>query len=91
MADAGRVAEVVDELGLTGLDQPLAKLSGGELQKGAIAATLLKEAELYFFDEPSSYLDIEQRLLVAQRIATLGAKKSVIVIEHDLAILDHVT
>ena len=91
VADTGRVAEVVEELGLTGLDQPLAKLSGGELQKGAIAATLLKEAELYFFDEPSSYLDIEQRLLVAQRIATLGAEKSVVVIEHDLAILDHVT
>ena len=67
VADDARVAEVVTELGLTGLDQPLAKLSGGELQKGAIAATLLKEAELYFFDEPCSYLDIEQRLLVAQR------------------------
>ena len=74
VADAGRVAEVIDELRLTGLDQPLAKLSGGELQKGAIAATLLKEAELYFFDEPSSYLDIEQRLLVAQCISTLGAE-----------------
>ncbi len=91
VADDARVAEVVAELGLTGLDQPLAKLSGGELQKGAIAATLLKEAELYFFDEPCSYLDIEQRLLVAQRIAELGATKSVVVIEHDLAILDYVT
>ena len=91
VADDVRVAEVVAELGLTGLDQPLAKLSGGELQKGAIAATLLKEAELYFFDEPCSYLDIEQRLLMAQRIAALGATKSVVVIEHDLAILDYVT
>lgn len=91
VADADRVAEVVAELGLTGLDQPLAELSGGELQKGAIAATLLKEAELYFFDEPCSYLDIEQRLLVARHIAELGATKSVVVIEHDLAILDYVT
>jgi ATP-binding cassette subfamily E protein 1 len=91
VANDARVAEVVAELGLTGLDQPLAKLSGGELQKGAIAATLLKEAELYFFDEPCSYLDIEQRLLVAQRIAKLGTTKSVVVIEHDLAILDYVT
>ena len=46
VADDARVAEVVTELGLTGLDQPLAKLSGGELQKGAIAATLLKEARV---------------------------------------------
>ena len=40
------------------LERELSQLSGGELQRVAICATLLKDAEVYFFDEPSSYLDI---------------------------------
>lgn len=63
-------------------------LSGGELQRTAIAATILKDADVYFFDEPSSYLDIFQRLRVARVIQDLSRRKQVMVIEHDLAILD---
>jgi len=70
------------------LDRDLGSLSGGELQRIAIAAALLKDADIYFFDEPSSYLDISQRLKVARIIQSLGQGKHVVVIEHDLAILD---
>ncbi|NLT38414.1 MAG: ribosome biogenesis/translation initiation ATPase RLI [Methanomassiliicoccus sp.] len=70
------------------IDRPLDKLSGGELQRVAIAASLLKDADTYFFDEPSSYLDIYQRIKVARLIQSLAAEKQVVVIEHDLAILD---
>src|SRR5207247_930255 len=62
--------------------------SGGELQRTAIAATMLKDADVYFFDEPSSYLDIYQRLEVAKVIQSLSKEKRVIVVEHDLAVLD---
>jgi ATP-binding cassette, sub-family E, member 1 len=64
------------------------EISGGELQLVSIAAALLKDVDLYFFDEPSSYLDIHQRLKVARIIKELSEKKKVIVIEHDLAVLD---
>jgi ATP-binding cassette subfamily E protein 1 len=50
---------------------------------------MLKEAEVYFFDEPSSYLDIHERMRIVkiiQNLAEMG--KRVIVVEHDLAILD---
>lgn len=70
------------------IDRPLDKLSGGELQRVAIAASIMKEADTYFFDEPSSYLDIYQRIKVARIIQDLAETKQVIVIEHDLAILD---
>jgi ATP-binding cassette subfamily E protein 1 len=70
-----------------GLDQ----VSGGELQRIAIAATLLKDADVYFLDEPSSYLDIHERLRVAQVIQDLAQKKRVLVVEHDLAVLDFLT
>ena len=85
VASPDKVNEFAEKINLTSLDKKLDKVSGGELQKGAIAATLLKEADLYFFDEPSSYLDIEQRILIARMISELGEKKSVVVIEHDLA------
>jgi ATP-binding cassette subfamily E protein 1 len=63
-------------------------ISGGELQLTSIAAALLKDVDLYFFDEPSSYLDIHQRLKIAKIIKQLSEKKKVLVIEHDLAVLD---
>ena len=91
VASPEKVEEFATKINLTSLDKKLSKVSGGELQKGAIAATILKEADLYFFDEPSSYLDIEQRIFIARMISELGETKSVIVIEHDLAILDYVT
>lgn len=71
------------------LDRKLSSLSGGELQRIAICATILKEADVYFFDEPSSYLDIHERMRVVRIIQELVLEgKRIIVIEHDLAILD---
>lgn len=82
---------IVDKLGLDKiLDKEISKatISGGELQLTAIAAVLLKDVNLYLFDEPSSYLDIHQRLKVARIIKELSEYKKVIVIEHDIAVLD---
>ncbi|HRU11892.1 MAG TPA: ribosome biogenesis/translation initiation ATPase RLI [Methanomassiliicoccales archaeon] len=70
------------------IDRQISELSGGELQRVAIAATIMKDADIYFFDEPSSYLDIYQRIKVARTIEELARDRQVIVIEHDLAILD---
>ena len=73
------------------LDNKMNKLSGGELQKVAILATSLGEADIYFFDEPLAYLDISERLRVSDFIKELGRGKMVIVVEHDLLILDYLT
>jgi ATP-binding cassette subfamily E protein 1 len=73
------------------LDRDMDQVSGGELQRIAISATLLKDADVYFFDEPSSYLDIHERLRVSQVIQELASRKRVVVIEHDLAVLDFLT
>jgi len=70
------------------LDRDIKHLSGGELQRVAICAASLKNAEIFFFDEPSSYLDIEQRLKVAREIRKM---KKVLVVEHDLAVLDYLS
>ncbi|MEM3673464.1 MAG: ribosome biogenesis/translation initiation ATPase RLI [Candidatus Bathyarchaeia archaeon] len=72
--------------------RPLEVLSGGELQRVAVAAVVCREADIYFFDEPSSYLDVKQRLEVAKIIRSLkNEQKTVIVAEHDLAIIDYLS
>jgi ATP-binding cassette subfamily E protein 1 len=67
-------------------------LSGGELQRFAIAAAYLRDVDVYLFDEPSSYLDVKQRLLVSKAIRNLSSEgKTVVVSEHDLAVLDYLS
>ena len=69
-----KLNEVTKALNLTKiLDRDLKDLSGGELQRVAIAATCLKDAEFYAFDEPTSYLDIKERLNSAQLLRELAA------------------
>ena len=86
----GGAARVLEEVGLGGRgDRRLGELSGGELQLAAIARTLATDADLYLIDEPSSYLDIVHRLEVARLLRHLGETKSVIVVEHDLGLLDY--
>jgi len=68
------------------------ELSGGELQRMAIAAVALRDADVYIFDEPSSYLDIYQRMRMASLVQGLAkASKYVLVAEHDLAVLDYIS
>ena len=88
--DRGEMENYTQLMGITHiLDRKLEDLSGGELQRVAICATLLKEADVYFFDEPSSYLDIYERMRMVGVVRGLAEKgKRVLVVEHDLAILD---
>jgi len=92
IAERENVKAACTELGIENtLEKKLEELSGGELQRVAIAATLLKEAEVYLFDEPSSYLDIRERLRIATVIRRMASNSMVIVVEHDLALFDFIT
>lgn len=84
---------LVVDLGLQNLlERNVGNMSGGELQRLAIAIAAAKDADYYFFDEPSSYNDIYQRLVVARVIRGLAdAGKSVMVVEHDITLLDYLS
>ena len=87
--ERGLLDETTRSLGIDHLmDRTVQQLSGGELQRMAIAATILRDVDVYFFDEPSSYLDIHERMRIVRIIQALAETKRVIVIEHDLAVLD---
>merc|ERR1712137_611260 len=81
------------DLALTTLQEHEVKvLSGGELQRFAIAMACIQQAEIYMFDEPSSYLDVKQRLQAARVIRDLLAPNVyVIAVEHDLSVLDYLS
>ncbi|KAG0441554.1 Translation initiation factor RLI1 [Dictyocoela muelleri] len=84
------VDEIVQTLNLGHLmNREIDNLSGGELQRLAIALTCMKNKTVYMFDEPSSYLDVKQRLNMSKAVRNVCKDdKYVIVVEHDLAILD---
>ncbi|KAJ8759688.1 hypothetical protein K2173_009786 [Erythroxylum novogranatense] len=63
-------------------DQEVLNLSGGELQRVALRLCLGKPADIYLIDEPSAYLDSEQRIL--------HAKKTAFVVEHDFIMATYV-
>jgi ATP-binding cassette subfamily E protein 1 len=93
MDERRKMDEVVETLNLkAALKMKISDLSGGELQRVAVAAAALKDADLYLFDEPSSYNDVYQRLAVSRLIGQIAESgKSVLVVEHDIAFLDYVT
>uniref|UniRef100_A0ACD5WME3 Uncharacterized protein n=1 Tax=Avena sativa TaxID=4498 RepID=A0ACD5WME3_AVESA len=101
--NVGQVLDQKDERGLKAelcvdlelnqvIDRNVGDLSGGELQRFAIAVVAMRSAEIYMFDEPSSYLDVKQRLKAARVIRSLLRTNSyVIVVEHDLSVLDYLS
>ena len=82
-----KLNSITSSLNMNFMKKKLTQLSGGELQKVAIAATLAKEADVYFFDEPGSFLDIFERLRVSRVIKQFAPR--VFVVEHDLVMLDY--
>jgi ATP-binding cassette subfamily E protein 1 len=89
--ERGVLDDLVTRLGIRPVvDQPIDTLSGGELQRVALAATLARDRDFYFLDEITPYLDIGQRVTAARLVQELAGneERAVLVVEHDLAILD---
>ncbi|KPJ03511.1 ATP-binding cassette sub-family E member 1 [Papilio xuthus] len=91
--DRNNQAEICRMLDLTHIrDREIAALSGGELQRFACAMVCIQNGDIFMFDEPSSYLDVKQRLNAARTIRSLiHPDKFIIVVEHDLSVLDYLS
>ncbi len=85
--------EICKMLDLTHIrDREIQALSGGELQRFACAMVCIQDGDIFMFDEPSSYLDVKQRLNCALTIRSLiHPDKFIIVVEHDLSVLDYLS
>lgn len=82
---------IIDKLDIRIIFDNIAiNISGGELQRVVCAIIMMQEADVYIFDEPTNYLDIKQRLNVADLIKELSKPTNYIfIVEHDLSILDY--
>ena len=91
--ETGDLDLIVERLNLgNSLDKDVKQLSGGEIQRMVVAASLLKDADIYLLDEPSSFNDIFERMSLAKLISEYAKKnKYVILVDHDLAFLDYVS
>ena len=90
--DEKEIKQLAEKLGISYvLGNRMDKLSGGELQKVAILAASLGKVSVYFFDEPLAFLDIAERLRVSDFLKEISKGKTLIVVEHDLLILDYLT
>ncbi|MFQ5979073.1 MAG: ribosome biogenesis/translation initiation ATPase RLI [Candidatus Heimdallarchaeota archaeon] len=87
----GVLSQVAEDLTLTNLLQRRPKeLSGGELQRFALARVFVQDADVYLFDEPLTYLDVKQRLHLARLIRSFAAnERYCLVVDHDLSVLDY--
>lgn len=92
-ASLDNMDQVADILELNHImDRDITLLSGGELQRFAIGTVCVQNADVYMFDEPSSYLDVKQRLAAARIIRSLLRDDDyIIVVEHDLSVLDYLS
>ncbi|RWS04642.1 ATP-binding cassette sub-family E member 1-like protein [Dinothrombium tinctorium] len=91
MGNQEEICEILD-LDIVVTSRNVEELSGGELQRFAIAMVCIQKADIFMFDEPSSYLDVKQRLKAAEAIRYLtAADRYIIVVEHDLSVLDYLS
>ncbi|MGB8189594.1 MAG: ATP-binding cassette domain-containing protein, partial [Nitrososphaeraceae archaeon] len=74
-------------------DKNINTLSGGELQKVAVCATLVRPANIYALDEPSAFLDVEDRISLAKFLHRFvkAEGKSAMIIDHDMQLIDLVS
>jgi len=84
-------SEILKPFGLERLlERNMSELSGGEIQRVAVAEALSREAEIYLIDEPSAFLDVEERYVVARLLKRLARERGsyVFLVEHDLMVVD---
>jgi len=87
--ERGILNDLITRFGLEEIqDDDIKSISGGELQRVAIAACLSRDADIYYFDESTSFLDVFQRLEISKTIKEFCQNKSVMIADHDLATLD---
>ena len=92
--DTTEEEQIIEPLKIKKLyNKSMKNLSGGELQKVAVATCLLQKVDLYALDEPSAFLDVEDRIAVGKFLQKFCRSfgKSAVVIDHDLQLMDLVS
>ena len=85
-----RIPALLEAVGLAvGPERDTLALSGGQVQRLAIARAILKDAPIVVLDEPTSQIDTETEAVIQYAIETLIAKRTSIIIAHRLSTIRH--
>jgi ATP-binding cassette subfamily E protein 1 len=93
LGDARFMSSVIKSLGVDKLfDMEVLTLSGGQMQKLSIVICLGKKANVYLLDEPSAFIDVEDRCKLAKIIKQFAYdyKKTIFIIEHDITLATNI-
>ncbi len=80
---------ILTKLGISGYDEPVSTLSGGQRKRVALAEALVEPAEVLILDEPTNHLDNEMVIWLENYIKQF--KGELIMVTHDRYFLDNVT
>ncbi len=72
-------------------DMPVARCSGGQRTRLALARLLSREPDILILDEPTNHLDTETMEWLESHLASYNQKKTIILVSHDRLFLDRVT
>lgn len=84
-----KLHQVLGQLGLFDMSQPVAQLSGGQRKRLAIARLVMQQADFLLLDEPTNHLDIESIQWLENFLITKA--NAVVLVSHDRAFIDNVT
>ena len=83
-----RAKQILTQLKIRDLSQPMSQLSGGQRKRVALANVLITEPELLILDEPTNHLDLE---MIEWLEGFLGrGNKTLLMVTHDRYFLDRV-
>lgn len=83
-----RVKQILSQLKITHLDQPVSQLSGGQKKRIALAAALISEPDFLILDEPTNHLDLEMIDWLEDYLSR--SKATLLMVTHDRFFLDRV-
>ncbi|RMG21768.1 MAG: ABC transporter ATP-binding protein, partial [Bacteroidetes bacterium] len=84
-----KVRQILSKLGVNFLDTPIARLSGGQRKRVALARLLIESPELLILDEPTNHLDIDSIEWLEKYLS--ASKQSLLMVTHDRYFLDSIT
>src|SRR5579863_6229386 len=87
-ADRHRASYLLEQLGLTGAEEP-AKLSGGEARRSALASVLAPDPDILLLDEPTNHLDVDGIEWLEAELS--GMRSGIVLISHDRRLLERLS